>query len=72
MAGGKMRPAEGKEEVRVHWQTIFETSPDMRMEAVDTTEEGDRILAEIPDGGTMRADSEASRDVDDRQSANRT
>jgi steroid delta-isomerase-like uncharacterized protein len=53
-AGGKMPPAKSKEEARLHWGAIFETFPDMRMEPVDTTSEGDRILAEISHGGTMR------------------
>lgn len=53
-AGGKMPPAKGKEEARVHWQTIFDTFPDMRMEAVDVTAGWDRIFAEISHGGTMK------------------
>ena len=53
-AGGAMPPAKGKEEARVHWQTIYNTFPDMRMEAVDVTGEGDRIVAEIEHGGTMQ------------------
>lgn len=53
-AGGKMPPAKGKEEARVHWQTIFDTFPDMKMEAVDLTATQDRIFAEISHGGTMK------------------
>lgn len=53
-AGGKMPPANGKQEARVHWQTIYNTFPDMRLEAVDATTEGERILAEIQHGGTMK------------------
>lgn len=53
-AGGKMPPARGKEEARIHWQTIYDTFPDMKMEAVDITATPDRIFAEISHGGTMK------------------
>ena len=53
-AGGAMPPASGKQEARAHWQTIFNTFPDMRMEAFDVTADGDKVVAEIEHGGTMR------------------
>ena len=53
-AGRNMPPAKGKQEARVHWQTIYNAFPDMRMEAVDVTAEEDRIVAEIEHGGTMK------------------
>lgn len=53
-AGGNMPPANGKEEARAHWQTIYNTFPDMRMDLLDLTVEGNRMVAEISHGGTMR------------------
>ena len=53
-AGGKMPPATGKEEARVHWETIYHVFPDMSMEAIEVTAEADRIVAEIEHGGTMK------------------
>ena len=52
-AGADMPPAKGKDEARHHWQTIYNTFPDMRMDAVDLTSEGDTLFAEISHGGTM-------------------
>lgn len=52
-AGGKMPPANGREGARVHWQTIFNTFPDMRIDALGTVSEGDTIFAQISHGGTM-------------------
>ncbi len=52
-AGGAMPPASGKDQARRHWQTIYGTFPDMRMEAVDLTTDGDTLFAEISHGGTM-------------------
>ena len=53
-AGGKMPPANGKPEARVHWQTIYDTFPDMRMDLLEVTAEGDRLVAELSHGGTMK------------------
>lgn len=53
-AGSAMPPASGKDEARRHWQTIYGTFPDMRMEALDLTSDGDTVFAEISHGGTMR------------------
>jgi len=53
-AGADMPPAKGKDEARHHWQTIFSTFPDFRMDAVDLTAEGDTLFAEISHGGTMK------------------
>jgi steroid delta-isomerase-like uncharacterized protein len=53
-AGSSMPPANGKEEARVHWGTIFKTFPDMRMELVDLTPGENRVFAEISHGGTMK------------------
>jgi steroid delta-isomerase-like uncharacterized protein len=52
-AGSAMPSAAGKEQARRHWQTIYGTFPDMRMEAVDLTTDGDTVFAEISHGGTM-------------------
>jgi steroid delta-isomerase-like uncharacterized protein len=52
-AGGKMPPATNKEEARMHWASIYESFPDMRMELVDMTVSGDDMVAEISHGGTM-------------------
>ena len=52
-AGGKMPPATNKDEARAHWQAIYDTFPDMRMEVVDITAENDTLVAEISHGGTM-------------------
>jgi steroid delta-isomerase-like uncharacterized protein len=52
-AGADMPPAKGKDEARHHWQTIYTTFPDFRMDAVDLTSEGDTLFAEIAHGGTM-------------------
>ena len=41
-------------EARAHWQSIFATFPDFRMDALATTAEDDRIVAEISHGGTMQ------------------
>ena len=53
-AGSAMPPALGKDQARRHWQTIYGTFPDMRMEAVDLTTDGDTVFAEISHGGTMQ------------------
>lgn len=53
-AGGNMPPANGKAEARTHWQTIYDTFPDMRMDLVAVTAEEDRLVAEISHGGTMK------------------
>lgn len=52
-AGADMPPAVGKVEARHHWQTIYSTFSDFRMEAVDVTSDGDILFAEISHGGTM-------------------
>src|SRR3990172_587597 len=52
-AGAAMPRAKGKEEARKHWQTIFTTFPDMRMEEFDTVSDATTIFAEISHGGTM-------------------
>ena len=52
-AGSAMPPANGKEQARRHWETIYGTFPDMRMEAVDVTDGGDTLFAEISHSGTM-------------------
>ena len=49
-----MPPADGKEEARIHWQTIYNIFPDFKMEALEVTTEGDRLVAEISHGGTMK------------------
>jgi steroid delta-isomerase-like uncharacterized protein len=53
-AGEKMPPANGKAEAREHWQGIYSTFPDFKMEAVALTAEDDRLVAEISHGGTMK------------------
>jgi len=53
-AGKRMPPADGKEEARIHWQEIYDTFPDMKMESLEVTAEGDRLVAEISLGGTMK------------------
>jgi len=53
-AGEKMPPANGKAEAREHWQGIYNTFPDFKMEAVALTAEDDRLVAEISHGGTMK------------------
>ena len=53
-AGKSMPPANGKDEARAHWQTIYNAFPDMRMDAVDVTADGDTLFAEIQHGGTMK------------------
>lgn len=52
-AGAAMPSASGKDQARRHWETIYSTFPDMRMDAVDLTTEGDTIFAEISHAGTM-------------------
>lgn len=53
-AGADMPPANGKEQARHHWQTIYTAFPDFRMDAVALTSDGDTLFAEITHGGTMR------------------
>lgn len=53
-AGGNMPPANGKSEARALWQTIYNTFPGMRMDLLDITVQGDRFVAEISHGGTMK------------------
>jgi steroid delta-isomerase-like uncharacterized protein len=53
-AGADMPPAKGKEQARHHWQTIYNTFPDFRMDAVSLTSDGDTLFAEISHGGTMQ------------------
>lgn len=53
-AGADMPSAKGKDEARHHWQTIYNTFPDMRMDAVDLTEQDETLFAEISHGGTMQ------------------
>jgi steroid delta-isomerase-like uncharacterized protein len=52
-AGSAMPSASGKEEARHHWNTIYGTFPDMKMDAVDVTRDGNTVFAEISHGGTM-------------------
>ena len=52
-AGADMPSAQGKEQARHHWQTIYTTFPDFRMDEVDITSVGDTLFAEIQHGGTM-------------------
>ena len=52
--GADMPPAKGKEQARHHWQTIFSTFPDFRMDTVALTSDGDTLFAEISHGGTMQ------------------
>jgi steroid delta-isomerase-like uncharacterized protein len=52
-AGGKMPPATNKEEAAHHWDTIYGTFPDFRMEELSITSEDEVIVAEISHGGTM-------------------
>lgn len=52
-AGADMPPAQGKDEARHHWQTIYNAFPDMRLDLVDLTAEGDTLFAEITMAGTM-------------------
>ena len=52
-AGSAMPPANGKDQARRHWETIYGTFPDMKMQAVDLTEVGDTLFAEISHSGTM-------------------
>ncbi len=52
-AGAKMPPANGKNEARHHWKTIYDTFPDFRMDLLETTTDGDRLVAELSHGGTM-------------------
>ncbi len=53
-AGKSMPPAKGKEEARVHWQTIYDTFPDMKMDEIDFTADENKIVAELSHGGTMK------------------
>ena len=53
-AGKNMPPARGKAEARMHCQTIFDTFPDMRMDAIEVTVQDERLVAEISHGGTMK------------------
>ena len=53
-AGQNMPPAKGKEEARVHWQTIYDAFPDMKMEEIDFTADENKIFAELSHGGTMK------------------
>ncbi|MDA4130183.1 MAG: nuclear transport factor 2 family protein [Thaumarchaeota archaeon] len=53
-AGENMPAANGKKQAREHWNSIYTTFPDMKMEAVAVTAEDDRVVAEISHGGTMR------------------
>ena len=55
-AGKNMPPASGKTEAREHWETIFSTFPDMRMDAIELVVQGDRIAAVISHGGTMKGE----------------
>ncbi len=48
-----MPPAEGKDQARRHWQTIYGTIPDMRMEEVAVVGDEETLFAEISHGGTM-------------------
>ena len=53
-AGKDMPPANNKGEARIHWQTIYNTFPDFRMDSIAVTAEEDRLVAEISHGGTMK------------------
>jgi ketosteroid isomerase-like protein len=53
-AGDAMPPAVGKDQARHHWQTIYDTFPDMRMDPVDVVGGGEVLFAEISHGGTMQ------------------
>ena len=55
-AGQAMPPANGKAEAWEHWKTIYDTFPDMRIDLLDVTADGDRLVAEISHGGTMKGE----------------
>lgn len=46
-------PAIDKATARAHWGGIYASFPDMRVDPVTVTAEGDRITAEMDFGGTM-------------------
>ena len=52
-AGADMPPAKGRDEARQHWQVLYNSFPDMRMDLVDVVADGDTLFAELSHGGTM-------------------
>ena len=52
-SGSDFAPRRGKEEVRSHWLDVFASFPDLREDIIDTTSEGDRLIAEMLLSGTM-------------------
>ena len=52
-SGEKMPPATNKEEARHHWETIYSTFPDMKIELLSVVGQGDVVFAEVAHGGTM-------------------
>ena len=46
-------PAKDKATARAHWGGIYSSFPDMRVDPVTVTAEGDRITVEMDFGGTM-------------------
>ena len=52
-AGRDKPPFKGKDEAAAHWRSMYATFPDFRMDVIEATAEGDRVLAEIEHGGTM-------------------
>ena len=59
-AGLVKPPFRGKEEARAHWQNMYNTFPDFRMDVIEVTAEEDRVVAEIEHGGTMKGTMKAN------------
>ena len=55
-------PFRGKEEAAAHWRSMYTTFPDFRMDIMEVTAEGDRVLAEIEHGGTMKGPMKGQTD----------
>ena len=55
-------PFRGKQEAAAHWRSMYTTFPDFRMDAIEVTAVGDRVLAEIEHGGTMRGQMKGQTD----------
>ena len=49
-----MTDATGKQEAEKHWSGIYQAFPDMLLEPVTVTADGERIVAEADFGGTLK------------------
>ncbi len=61
-SGRDKPPFKGEQEAAAHWESMYRTFPDFRMDVLEVTADGDRVLAEIEHGGTMQGQMKGQTD----------